>query len=337
MNKQEIYDIIKSLPGVDGHGGQLRMRCFLCGDSKKSLSKKRLGIKIDINNPTEPILYNCFNCGEHGVVTTDMLCDMGLTREVASDIYQFNRGAVKRDNSSKVNRYKNDKPIPVIIPPPTKCNKTINKIKYLYNRIGYRIPIQDFDKIKVVFNLFDFLNANNIVIPNDYFSKILDRDYIGFLSINNEYIIFRDTTNKNKARYFKYNIFGIYDNSNSFYRIKNKIDLLTQDTIEIKIAEGIFDILSVMYNLDDANDTNRVYIATCNSNFMNPILHHINKGLVGDNISVKIYQDNDTIVNFSKLKNKINVYIGDMHVYSNKLSKDFGVPMKDIDIDEVII
>ena len=131
MNKQEIYDIIKSLPEVDGNGAQLRMRCFICGDSKKNRNKKRLGIKIDVNNPLEPILYNCFNCGEHGVITTDMLCDMGLAREVASEISQFNRGVVKSDTSSKVNKYKNYSPIPVIIPPPTKCDKTYNKIKYL--------------------------------------------------------------------------------------------------------------------------------------------------------------------------------------------------------------
>lgn len=337
MNKQEIYDIIKSLPEVDGNGVQLRMRCFICGDSKKNRNKKRLGIKIDVNNPLEPILYNCFNCGEHGVITTDMLCDMGLTREVASEISQFNRGVVKSDTSSKVNKYKNYSPIPVIIPPPTKCDKTYNKIKYLYDRIGYRIPIEDFTKIKVVFNLFDFLSINNLPINNDKFLTLLDRDYIGFLSINNEYIIFRDITGKNKIRYFKYNIFNVYDNSNSYYRIRNQIDLLTQDTIEIKLAEGTFDILSIMYNIDGGNTDNRVYVAVCNSSYTSPILHHINMGLVGDNISIKIYQDNDSRVNYTKLKNKMNVYIHDMHVYYNKLSKDFGVPSSDIDIDEIII
>lgn len=337
MTKQEIYDIIKALPNVDGNGTQLRTRCVICGDSKKSMTKKRLGIKIDTNDPKEPILYNCFNCGAHGVMTTDILCDIGLDRDIALEITKYNKGALKYDNSSVINKYKNNKPIPVIIPPPTKCDKTIKKIKYLYNRIGYKVPIEDFNSIKVIFNLFDFLSVNNIAIPDNKFYHILDRDYIGFLSINNEYIIFRDITNMNKARYFKYNIFGIFDNSNSYYRIKNKIDLFTPDIISIKVAEGIFDILSVHYNIDNGNSQNNIYVATTNSSLLNPIMTHINKGLVGDNISVDIYQDNDTKVNFYKLKKRLSPYIGNMRVYSNGRSKDFGVPMSDIEINEIEI
>ena len=70
MNKQEIYNILASHPNVKVQNDiQLRTKCFLCGDSAKNPNKKRLGIKIDVHNPTEPILYQCFNCFQKGIFT----------------------------------------------------------------------------------------------------------------------------------------------------------------------------------------------------------------------------------------------------------------------------
>ena len=79
MNKQEIFDILKATPGVVATSDvQLITRCFLCGDSAKNKNKKRLGIKIDVHNPSEPILYHCFNCNAYGVLTPEMLNQMGV-------------------------------------------------------------------------------------------------------------------------------------------------------------------------------------------------------------------------------------------------------------------
>jgi len=43
-------------------GTHFNARCILCGDSKKSLSKRRFNLNYNNGNP----IYQCFNCGESG-------------------------------------------------------------------------------------------------------------------------------------------------------------------------------------------------------------------------------------------------------------------------------
>jgi len=44
------------------NGSHFHARCPLCGDSQKSLSKKRFHLDYNNGNPG----YHCFNCGRHG-------------------------------------------------------------------------------------------------------------------------------------------------------------------------------------------------------------------------------------------------------------------------------
>ena len=338
MTKQEIYNILKSTPGVVATSNiQLQTKCFICGDSKKNPYKKRLGIKVDINDPREPIMYNCFNCGAYGVFTPDMLEQLGVeNKDLKDSLRKLNKDALS-DDGTKINRYKNKSEIQVQFPPLLNNEKTLSKIKYLYNRIGYKIPLEDFEKLKIVFNLKDFLAVNNIEPLNQYVD-MLDKDYIGFLSLNNEYVILRDITEKHKMRWVKYNLFDIKDNSNSFYAMRTAVDMLGTDEIHLIIAEGIFDVLSIRYNLFENNVQNKIIMASCNGSFYNPINHFIRKGLVGDNIHIDCYQDNDTKLNFSRMRKAFKPYIlsdSNFKVYYNMMGKDFGVPKSKIIIDEV--
>lgn len=340
MDKREMYRILSSHPNVVASGGpQLRTKCFICGDSKKNPNKKRLGIKIDVNNPKEPILYNCFNCFAKGVFTPAMLHEMEIfDKDLEQGIRQLNHSALN-DTGNRVNKYKNKKEIPVEIPPLYNTETNIQKIKYLYERLGCKIPLEDFKKLKLIFNLGEFLAYNKIEPVNEHVPA-LSRDYIGFLSVNNEYVILRDITGKHKMRYVKYNIFDVYDNTQAFYAISNKINLLSEDDIIITITEGPFDILGVMYNVLSGDITNRIMVAACNGNFTNTILHYIQKGLVGSNIKVECYQDNDTRMNFRNIRSEIRPYImknSNFTVYYNTKSKDFGVPKSMIDRDVIIV
>ena len=108
-----------------------------------------------------------------------------------------------------------------------------------------------------------------------------------------------------------------------------------QEDIHIVAAEGVFDIISLFYNVFDADDTNKIFCATCNGQYRNALMYYINKGLVGRNIYVDIYRDNDNdkFMNYKKLKAELKSYTKNYRVYYNTLSKDFGVPKDMIDID----
>lgn len=318
---------------------RVKTRCVLCGDSHKDPNKQRLYIKCDYNDPSEPVQYICFNCGEYGMLTVDMLnMIVGEDYELTQQLKRINKFALNDSGTMRVNKYKNDKEIVLQIPPPRKTQVTIKKIMYLNNRIGYQIPVEDYPRLKLIFNVSEFLQVNGIPIQTKYkdFLPLYDRDYVGFLSVKNEYIILRDITGKNKFRYVKFNIFGMESNAHSFYTIRNQINTITTDPIEIVAAEGPLDILSIVYNIYGGIKPNIVFMSTNHGAFYNPLLFYINKGLVGSNIYINIYRDADSIMNYKTLKNQMKLYTKNFKVFVNSIGKDFGVPPKDFKIEEEI-
>lgn len=318
---------------------RVKTRCILCGDSHKDPNKQRLYIKCDYNDPSEPVTYICFNCGEYGSLTADMLnMIVGEDYDLTQQLKRINRYAINDSGTVRVNKYKNNKEIKVEIPPPRNTQLTVKKIRYLNDRIGYPIPIDDYPKLKLIFNVSEFLALNNIPIQSKYkdFISLYDRDYVGFLSVKNEYIILRDITNNNKMRYIKFNIFGMESNAHSFYVIKNKVDTLTTNPIKIIAAEGPLDILSIVYNIHDGIIPNCVFMSTNHGAFYNPLLFYINKGLVGSNVYIDIYKDSDSIIDYNLLKQQMKIYTKNFRVFSNSIGKDFGVPKDKFNIEEEI-
>lgn len=330
-------------PLIRGEGIQFHTRCVLCGDSKKDPNKMRLGIKINPDNPEEPILYHCFNCEERGVVTNRLLKDImdniGCHKLKDVNVDAINKSILNSGGNTRINRYKNTRVLSATIPPLMSDDNQIRKAKYVFDRIGKIIDPVELPSIKIIWSIRQFLEMNNIKSEDKYI-WLLEKDYVGFLTINNDFIIFRDITNSHKMRYVKYNIHGLYDNSNCFYSIPNKIDLLTLDDIHIKVAEGPFDIISILYNLDNNNRKNTVYCASGNSYLYNPLLNYFNKGIVGSNVHVDIYRDNDLDYDFGNLKKKIKIYTGSTQntsIYYNAASneKDFGVPLNRIQLERL--
>lgn len=336
-DKQEFLGILqRSHYCVPVGDTRVKTKCILCGDSKKDENKKRLYIHCDFNDSSEPVQYICFNCGEYGQLTTDMLTMViGEDIEALQLLKRINRFAMQDSGNHKVNKYKNNKEIKVTIPPPRNNQNTIKKIRYINNRIGYPIPIDDYQRLKLIFNISEFLEVNNIGLQSKYkeFIDIYDRDYIGFLSVKNEYIILRDITGKNSMRYIKFNIFGMESNAHSFYTIKNSINTLSMEDINIVVAEGPFDILSIVYNIYGGINKDFIFMSTNHGAFYNPLLYYINKGIVGSNVNIKIYKDSDSIMDYNLLKRQLKIYTKNFELYSNSIGKDFGVPKNEFIIE----
>lgn len=341
MTKYDIMAALLTVPDMSQRSSeQLVCRCILCGDSKKDPNKKRMGILIT-ENPKEPIVFNCFNCFESGYLTPAMLHEFGIYDPDMDVFLQKLNHNANADDGTRVSSKK--KAIERKIELPDLQTRDISKVKYLYDRIKHKIPFDDFNELKIVWNLWDLIDVNKIPYDKNKIPMIdiLSKDYLGFLTANNDYIILRDTTNnpKNK-RYVKYELFKDIDNSNSYYMIKNKIDIMTPEDIHIIVAEGIFDVLGIRYNLFHGDMENKLYVALCTGTFTRAVQRVFEKGLVGDNIHVDCYQDNDTRFNFKKLKSFVEPYIlndDNFHVFYNRKSKDFGVESESMDVDEIII
>ena len=141
----------------------------------------------------------------------------------------------------------------------------------------------------------------------------LNQYFVGFLSLDNNFVNLRRMCNEGivyngiDKRYINYNIHGKKDNTEKMYILHSNVDLTSPKRIQIHIAEGPFDILSIKHNLR-LNESNSIYAAIMGSKDMiNELINIV------DPFNATLYEHR-------------NLYPGE---------KDFGVPLSRI--NETII
>ena len=302
---------------------QYVIRCPICGDSQKNLKKARCYLKCSLD-PTEPILYHCFNCDSSGVVNGDFLKRLGINNsEITSKLenQKYNKiGVFKKNNVDIITG-------DVIMNSP--------QIHYIERRLGKGLTKNDYNRFKII---WDINNITEFIIDKKILNSMpTNKDSISFLSDNKSMILNRSLLDDGSWRKIK--IFNF--DGRSFYTIKSTIDLFTSEDITINITEGIFDILSVYKNF---NSENSVFIAVLGSDYLSGVNYAISKGFIGDNVVIKIYMDSDVddnAVRFLKnqLKNmrwifkKIFIY-KNAEYYKDKKYKDMGTTIDHIDLIE---
>jgi hypothetical protein len=312
---------------------ELRIRCPYCGDSQKDNRHAHLYIQLD-NEDT--IKYYCQRCNIGGIISSDFLKDIGITNydllndaNTISSVYSQNKK--QRKDKNLINRFnKSD----VIIPDFNNSNASINKLNYINSRYTFDLSAEEYiNKYKVIFSFKDFLLLNKIT-KIDYdmeFINNINKYYIGFLSADKSYIIFRDITNKFEKRYFNFNIFNDYDGK-KFFVPSCQLDLFNTDTTLV-MSEGIFDIIGIKeYFYKDTNNKNMIFCAVAGKGY-NFIINNIARlGFIKMNI--KIYSDNDVKINYYKKLKTTNSIMknNDVEVFYNEIEKDYGVHLNQIQL-----
>lgn len=338
--KFKVIDLLKSR-GAYKHSvnnKQHYTRCPYCGDSK-NLSHAHLSIKIDVDTDT-PMVYRCLKCGVTGLVTLDVLeeLDLYIDQDMQKEIKSYNRKVMRLGNlvNLEFERY--------ITPLSTENSLNDLKLNYLNERLGTEINYMEAKEDKIVLSIFDFMSVNELDKIDGMswnMLKNINENYIGFLSSNNNCIIFRDITGNQKYRYFKMVINQKNVNQDTFYSIPNSIPLMYTDDIHVHIAEGTFDILSIQKNLIKSKDHN-YYYAMCGYgciSILKYLLHHgINTG-----INLHIYSDNDkTDWNHKKYLyngSYITEWIDHIYIHRNGYGneKDYGIPIERIKDTHTIV
>lgn len=220
----------------------------------------------------------------------------------------------------------------------------LQKLDYINKRLGTNITLQNARDYKIIVSLYEFLDHNNITFLNlkdKRFGDQLDNNAIGFLSIDNSLINFRSIRKDflQKTRYYLYNIKGNIL-GRRFYSLPNKINLLNPE-LNLYLTEGVFDILSVFFNIRKMENNEKLYIACMGKGFKNICYYFIREGFLSLNLS--IYSDSDVNINFyRKLKESLNPFINKISIYYNEKNNgnkktDFGVTLKDIEIKDRIL
>lgn len=298
---------------------QYRIRCPICGDSQKNPRDAHCYIKCSYD-PNEPLLYNCFKCNSGGKVTSSFLEKLGIRSDVSKrlDNQRFNKVA----SLKKID-------IDIITGTPNEHDALMSpQARYIASRLGGGFTAEDLDRFKILWDM-------NAVIP--YITDQRTRNSmpsnmtsISFLSDDKSALLTRYFSDDG-TRWRKIKLFP--SDNRAFYTIRTTLDLFTAEDIEVNIAEGVMDVLSIYKNFN--NTPNSVFIAALGSDYITAVDYVISKGIIGSNVTIKVYIDDD--INERSLKYRLKKYkwvFKDIYIYRNIKSKDVGVTTDKIKLVE---
>lgn len=330
MDDEDYGETIRNLildnihPAYRASGNkELRVRCPYCGDSQKNASSAHFYIEM---NP--PFRFHCFKCETSGVLTQQVLRDLGvydnsagLVLAKASKDYRTNSGI--QQVSFRGKEFNNT---------PTNSPNAIAAVNYFNKRYESNFTEEELiNKFKCVTDAESFFKLNNIRAPNHQydFSKA-----IGFISSDNSHIIFRDITNTQQKRYDNLSLYSseVVGAMSKAYNIPGTIDAMAS-SVDLVITEGIFDIIGV-YNIfyKNADNPNIIFSAACGKSYKAIIMNYIRKGFL--NLNIKIYSDADVPISFFQEMKQSSPYLREqtIQVFYNTKSKDYGIPANQIEL-----
>lgn len=324
---RRFYPDAKSASG----GKELVVRCGFCGDSENP-HHSHLYISVP-QSPEELSQYHCKKCNAHGIVDDIFLRKYGCTDSKALvDIVQHNSQVLKLPGYA---RFKNID----IYPLKNECVSDYpwnqQKIAYINQRIGSNFSISDLLSVKVFLNLYDILNQNRLKGTRDpRVLEALNKNFIGFISYDNSYAILRKCTEEQlhpsiNKRYVNYHIVNKMDDSKDFYVLPTTINIEDPTPVKIHIAEGVFDILSIWYNLRYRNIRQELFVAAAGKSYVQALGFILKEtGII--NYEIHFYPDADVRDDYFQymVLNKVALLPSDIYVHRNICNgeKDYGVP-----------
>lgn len=340
--KHKVYEVLNTFDGfildhVD-YNGTMVARCPFCGDSKDTSHGHLYILGLNADSEYDPNYY-CQKCRTQGFIDNFFLDLMNLydsDLELLARKHKIN----KSKNKSKTGLKENNKIISKLMPP-LNNSYTVEKIKMFEDRMGIKLTTQKILDYRMVFNLKDYLDYNNVrgITRHKMMIDVLDKQYLGFLSINSEFINMRNLgeINKYNLRYENYNVYGIQDNTKRFYIISNKIDV-TRD-VTINIAEGVYDIIGIREHIFNCEDDNVIYAACLGVGYNNLIKYFTKKGILFGNYN--IYSDSGIpISEYREMKRELkSTVFGEFNVYynTNPNMKDYGTTKDNIKLKKYTV
>lgn len=312
-------------------GKELLTRCKYCSDSRNP-NNGHFYIKIPQND--ELILFNCFKCGSKGILTPKIALEWGIVEtEFISFLAEYNKRVGKLSKNRMMvhsDRYRLNYDFV------TNDDLTKRKLEYINNRLGLNLSIDDCVRMKIILNLKDLLRSNGIqqLTRHPNIVEQLDENFVGFLSFDNAFVNLRNTGLKQvyegiDQRWVVYNIFNKFDNTQKFYTMPTNIDLF--QPVELHIAEGAFDIVSIRENLRKTN-RNAIFTSVGGNTYKGSIRHFLCQ-LGIPNLNIHLYPDNDISRDVVlDVANSFNTFHLPIQIHRNVYSgeKDFGVPISNI-------
>lgn len=339
--KRYIIDEISKMPfyHVSPNGINHTIKCPYCNDD--SPRHGHFCLKIDIDSD-EPVLYNCLKCAHGGIMSINVLADLGiyLPQNLAAQLRRSNKIYARKNNLTDISVMPFKIPEVCQLLPITLAQA---KMDYINNRLGTKLTIANAPGYNIVLSIKDFMAENKIGSIEGYDSTYLDYidiSYVGFLSANKNCITFRRIHDRiygmkgarEMPRYIKMVIDRKNIDPNNFYTIPTVFDIMGTNDVNVHVSEGPFDILSIATNKVFATLEPNMFFAVCGFGYTSVIKNIIRMGIC-PNLNLFVYADNDksdaAIKKLILPKDQgIVPYLNSFTIVRNGYDneKDFGVP-----------
>ena len=309
----------------------VRVRCPICGDSYKDPTDTHCYVNIEGG---KPVSYYCFKCSDGHWVNANFIRALGIIHpELVKWIRKYNMGFMGKESlkiEKKIIAGKGRVRIP-------SCHSTSyieNKLRRFRSRMGVELTRNDCAKLKIILSIKEFLEVNGLVpMCKDKILDVLERKYLGFLSGDNSYIVFRNMMD-DEYRYINYPVFRHSGNWGSkSYILPGSINLMAED-IDLYMTEGVFDTLGVYFHVTNRAWKNTMYASICGAGYMALVQRVLHMGFIG-NLRLHIVSDQDKGILY--YKNILHTYgkrLKSIDVWYNQHpgQKDTGVKKELIDL-----
>ena len=328
MNEIDLWDYLKTLllnnisSAKPASGGKEVVMICNNPDCNDKTGHLYIGMRNGIP------MYHCKKCPNSGRVTIGFLNSIGIyDNDVNLELHKIK-------SNSKLITYKTNKKNLYVLRNSFISNTKLSevKLKYINKRLGTNLSYNDLLQLKIVLNLYDVLDDNNIKKYTRYPNVMdeLNNSFIGFISSNNASINMRNLREGKvikyvDKRYVNYIIFENNDDPISSYVIPSTINLNLYERTRINIAEGPFDILSVYLNILKGQPG--VYKALQGNNYLS-LVDYILSDLKMFYSEVHIYRDlgvdYEEFIQVSQILKIFNIPVY-LHTNASIGEKDFGV------------
>lgn len=313
--KQKILDEIRSKVSVFRKVSSIQyvIRCPFCGDSKKDPNDAHLYLKCS-NDPLEGIWWKCFLCSKGSKGIKQLVDKLGIVMKEDLGSERFNRISQMKTS-----------PIEIMTGKPKMDSDQVGYIEY---RIGEGLTEEDYDKFKIVWNMYNIGKNVSEKVRNTLPSN---RDSISFLSADRSMLLTR-TFADNHPTWMKRKLFP--SENREFYTVASTLNLLSNEPVVVNVGEGVFDILSVYKHFNTGE--NSLHLAILGKDYKSAVDYIVNLGLVGSNIDLRIYIDSNIDVGYMKKVFKDFKWIfGKITLFRNSKKEDFGHPIDKIQRVEI--
>ena len=295
--RQQLFQLFPDAK-LNGAGTWIRINCPLCIQEGRGDDDYHMYISLGYNGQAPYV--HCFKDTNHRFLLNSENLAKLTTRTELIDENLFNTINDSNKKQFKQNRYKLSKENTYNISSPRLNTNDYIEVKRMYvnKRLGLNLSVEEMIQNKIIFSIQDLLIYNNInkLTRSEKAIELFDQYFVGFLTNTNGFIILRNMVyGKKELPEFineRYTFYSVIENADyGYYTIPTVCDL--HKHIDIHIAEGTFDILSVFYNLRNANRVNNVYASIGGNAYVNIIKNFFlcNIGII--NATFYIYIDNN--------------------------------------------